>query len=117
MSYTPPTTAAFKRVVQAAFAVTLTPNSTNTDIFRVTLTGSATLAVPSGSPFDGQQMLLEITQDATGNRTLTFGAGYQIGDDVGTPVLSTSGGKTDVIAIQYSQASGKWKILAAPSGY
>lgn len=117
MSYTPPVTGQFRRVVNVAYAATITPNAQTTDVARIVLTGSPTIATPSGTPYDGQQMLLELIQDGTGNRTVTWGAGYVFSDDVPVPTLSTTAGKTDLVGIQYSTANSKWKVLATPRGY
>lgn len=67
--------------------------------FTLTMTGSPwTLAAPTnGKP--GQSGLIEIVQDATGNRTLSFNAIWKFagGND---PILSTAANARDVLTYQ-----------------
>lgn len=112
MSYTPPSTSGNtnKKVVQLAYSASITPNATNTDIARITLTGSPTINAPTGNPFDGQQILFELTQDTVGGRTVTWNAIYDFSDDITTPILSTGAGKTDKISFRFSARSNKWEV-------
>lgn len=111
------TSSTAKRVVLGTDGATVTPNSATTDIFRVIIAGNRTFAVPSGTPVDGQQMVLEITQDGTGGRTGTFATGYGFSTDIPAPTLSTAAGATDIIGIQYNAASSKWRVLGIVKGF
>lgn len=67
--------------------------------FKVTLAGNRTLANPTNM-LDGQVLNFRITQDATGNRTLSFGTKYKFaGGEV--PALSTAAGSVDFLTCVY----------------
>ena len=102
--------------------VTLTDGATiNTDAslakhFRVTLGGNRTMAAPT-NPTDGQRILYEIIQDATGSRTLTWNAAFAFGTDVTTPTLTTTASKRDFVGFAYNASASKWYCLAVARGY
>lgn len=106
-----------QRVVAMTDGATITPNSDTTDMGTVTLGGNRTMAAPSGTPTDGQKLMLRITQDGTPPRTITWNAIYVFGADVATPTLSTTSGAVDYIGFVYSTASTKWHCIAAARGY
>lgn len=72
---------------------------------RVTLGGNRTMGAPTNLQ-DGLTYSLEITQDGTGSRTLSWNAIFDWGD-IGAPTLSTGVGKVDFAYGQYSSATGK----------
>jgi hypothetical protein len=72
---------------------------------RVTLGGNRTMGAPTNL-HDGLTYTLEITQDGTGSRTLSWNAIFDWGD-IGAPTLSTGAGKVDFAYGQYSSATGK----------
>lgn len=96
---------------------TVTPDPTTLDIGLWTIAGNRTVAAPtltsSGNPpvVDGQQLLLRITQDATGTRIPTWNAIYRFPNGV-TPTLSTTPSKTDILLFQYNLADAKWDCLS-----
>lgn len=96
---------------------TVTPDPTTLDIGLWTIAGNRTVAAPtltsSGNPpvVDGQQLLLRITQDATGTRIPTWNAIYRFPNGV-TPTLSTTPSKTDILLFQYNLADSKWDCLS-----
>ena len=81
----------------------------------MTLGGNRTLANPSGGT-DGQLIRLQVTQDATGSRLLSYGTAFDFGS-AGAPVLSTTPGVVDVFGFGYDAGPGKWRCLAFASGY
>lgn len=72
----------------------------------VTLGGNRTLATPT-NPIAGRTYTLLVSQDATGSRTLTFPAGtiFDFGG-AGTPTLSTTASKSDLLTLQCINTSG-----------
>ena len=102
-------------VVSLADGATISLNAGLGNLFRVTLGGNRTLANPSGGT-DGQMIRVEVTQDATGSRLLSYGAAYDFGSE-GTPVLSTAATAMDVLGFGYDAGAGKWRCLAFASGY
>lgn len=77
---------------------TITPNMNEGDIFTVTLAGNRTLANPINVTA-GQKGSFVIKQDATGNRTLGFGANFKWAGG-SAPTLSTVANTFDVIGYQ-----------------
>lgn len=65
-------------------------------VARVTLGGNRLLANPTNIVAGGTYILY-VVQDGTGSRTLSYGTAYDFGLD-GVPILSTGGGKYDILA-------------------
>lgn len=84
-------------------AATVTWNMALKKRARVTLGGNRTLAAPTNM-IEGDVQVLEIVQDGTGSRTLSFNACYAFGD-AGTPTLSTAAGKFDMVTVTCLNAS------------
>jgi hypothetical protein len=77
--------------------------------FRVTIAGNRTIAAPT-NPTDGQVICFQITQDATGSRTLTWtstAGGFDFGT-AGAPTLTTTAAKTDLLRFRYNATASKW---------
>lgn len=106
-----------KRTVALTDGATITTNADNGEVFTVTLGGNRILSNPSGTPTDGQQIMYRLTQDATGTRTITWGAAFRFSVDIPAPTLTTSANKTDYIGFQYNAASSTWDCLAVARGY
>ena len=66
--------------------------------FTLAMTGNWTLSSPVNGKA-GQAGFIEITQDATGGRTLAYGAGWKF-DGGADPVLSTAANARDVLFYQ-----------------
>jgi len=65
---------------------------------KVTLGGNRTLGAPS-NPKNGQAGCIEIVQDGTGSRTLTFHADWKFASAI-APTLSTAAGTRDLLFYQ-----------------
>jgi hypothetical protein len=77
-------------------AATLTPDAAAGTIYNYTLTGNITLSA-LGNAVAGTGMTIILTQDATGNRTLTSTMKF-LG---GTKTLSTSANAIDIMSVFY----------------
>ncbi len=117
-------TATFAKLVQTP--VTLTDASTVAvdaslgNTFRLTMTSGIGSTRALGNPTnstDGQMILIEVIQDATGSRLLTYGTNYAFGSLVTSPTLTTTANKTDFIGFMYNSTAGKWRCIAFASGY
>lgn len=98
-AFTPPVV-----VTQAASVITV--NCALSNVFTTTLTASITNLVLS-RPNDGQTINWFITQDATGSRTMTWGASVQWpGGTEG--VLSTAANFVDLVVLTYRSSTGLW---------
>jgi hypothetical protein len=88
--------------------------------FRVTLGGNRTLDIPS-NPVDGQKIMIEVIQDATGSRTLTLTTGssgsFAYGTDITTITLSTAANARDFIGAVYNSTAQRWYVIAFIKGY
>ena len=103
-------TAAFRSAVgTVASAATITPTSDASNQYNVTaLAVPATFAAPSGTPVDGQRLLLRIKDNGTA-RALTWNAIYRV---IGVTLpTSTTAGKTIYIDCVYNSADAKWDVM------
>lgn len=105
-----------RSVVTLTDAATIAVDAADGNCFRVTLGGNRTLGAPS-NPIDGQRILLEVIQDATGSRTLAYNSVYAFGTDVVSPTLTTTASKRDFIGFIYNSTANKWYCLAVAKGY
>jgi len=85
----------YPRVVSMTDGATITPNFANGNFFSVTLGDNRVLANPTNAQ-PGQVGSIFVTQDGTGNRTLSFGVNWHW-PAATAPTLSTSGGAVDRI--------------------
>jgi hypothetical protein len=82
-----------------AYAATITPDVSTSSAFTTTLTGNAVLANPANLT-SGRVWRVEVKQDATGSRTLTYGNLYKwVGRTA--PTLSTTANYIDVLSFFY----------------
>lgn len=97
------------KLISAAAPQTLTDGATiNWDMHagfnaKVTIAGNRTLAAPT-NPHEGLTYRLEVIQDATGSRTMTWPSAFDWGS-AGTPTLSTGASKHDFIYLDCYDAS------------
>ena len=104
-------------VFALTFATTIAVNAALGNECNVTLTSSAgTLGSPS-NPVDGQTLIVNVKQDATGGRTMAFGAAYSFSTSLPSPTLSTAANARDKLGFIYHAATSKWDFVAFVSGY
>lgn len=102
-----------RAVAASGTSGTLTPNSDTTDIFNAfALDGATTLDVPSGTPIDGQRLILRLRDDGTA-RALTWTAtsgGYRV---IGTTLPSTTTiSKLLYVGCVYNSTDSFWDVVA-----
>lgn len=103
-------------VVVLTFGATMAVNASLAGHFRVTLTASTgTISSPT-SPTDGQKITFEIIQDGTGSRTVAWGAAFVFGT-AGTPTLTTTASKRDLIGFCYSASASAWLFAGSTLGF
>ena len=102
-----------KRIQSVTTAATITPNADNDDAVDVTaLAEATTFAAPSGTPTNGQPLIITIKDNAT-PRALTWNSIYSL---CGTTLPTTTvAGKIHVLGFRYSTANAlnKWQLLVA----
>lgn len=84
--------------------------------FRVTLAGNRTLGNPTNM-LDGQRVVWELIQDATGTRTITLGTAFALGTDIAAVTLTTTASKRDFLGAVYNSTAAKWHVIAFVKGY
>jgi len=97
-------------------AATIATDASLGNHFRVTLGGNRTLGNPTNGT-DGQKVLWEIIQDATGSRTLTLDTNFVLGTDISSTTLTTGANKRDFLGAVYNATAGKWYVIAFVKGY
>jgi hypothetical protein len=102
-------------VVVLTYAATINLNVSDGGHFRCTLTGNATIASPS-DPADGQKITLELIQDATGGRTVSWGAAFDFGT-TGAPTPTATASKRDLIGFVYSASASAWLFAGIMQGF
>lgn len=104
------------RVQSLTDAATITPNADNTDLGLVTtLSQNSTIANPTGSPVDGQRLVVRIK--STSIRTLAFGAQFRGGVTLALPSATTGSAKTDYLIFIWNAADSKWDIFQSLLGF
>lgn len=107
-------TGAFTRLLAGVGSVssgsTITPTSDTVNQYNVTaLAVPATIAAPSGTPVDGQKLIIRLKDDGTA-RALTWNAIYRvIGTILPTTTVAT---KTTYVGCIYNAADSVWDVVA-----
>jgi hypothetical protein len=104
-------------VVPLTDASTIAVNAALGNDCRVTLTASGhTLGNPS-NPSDGQRILFQITQPASGGPyTILYGTAYLFSATLPAPTLSVTASLTDLLGFIYNATIGKWLFVSFVSG-
>lgn len=109
---------AFLPAVQTlAFANPIVGDASLGNQFRVTLTASGYVLGPLSGLVDGQRIVIEIIQDATGGRTYTLDAQFLSGDDTPPIVAGGTANKRDLLGAYYNSALGKLMITGFQRNY
>jgi hypothetical protein len=78
--------------------------------------GANTIASPSGSPFDGQEIIYRLYQPSSGSPgTATWNAIFNFGPYSIT--LSTANGRFDIVKVMYRSSGPKWDVVGFLPGY
>lgn len=100
-----------KRVTSEASNATPTPNADTTDIHIITaLAAGATFGAPTGTPTQGQQLIIRIKDNGTA-RTLAWNAIYRASSDLALPTTTVIN-QTLYCGFIYNSTDTKWDLLA-----
>lgn len=102
-------------IKDVAYAASITADFSDADIIRITLAGNPTITLDGAA--DGQKIILELTQDATGSRTVTWSANVRYGPSLPSIDLSSAGGALDRVGLIYHGPSSKYDVLAVQPGF
>jgi hypothetical protein len=101
------------RIGTTTSAATITPTSDASDQYNVTaLATTATFAIPSGTPTDGQKLSIRIKDSGSGQTIswTTTAGGYRV---IGTTLpTSIAAGKTIYVGCVYNVADSFWDVVA-----
>lgn len=98
------------RVTSTASTATLTPDVDTTDIAALTAQAAGlTIAAPTGTPVDGQQLTIRVRDNGT-SRSLTWNAAYDAFAS-GQLVTSTTISKTHYWVFAWNAATTKWELV------
>lgn len=106
------------RVTAVSSGYTITPNIDTTDIVtqaNTAVTGTLTIAAPTGTPVNGQKLIIRIT--CTNTQTLSFNAIYRSSTDLGFPAATSGLSRTDYLGFIYNSSATKWDMLAKVFGF
>jgi hypothetical protein len=104
--------------VSTAYAVAVVPDADSTDILVIgTLTGNITLANPTGTPEDGQNLRFRMAQDGTGNHAVTFDTQYAFGTDVTAALVPSTASKSWEMLFTWDAANSTWRAVAIVRGF
>lgn len=81
---------------------------TNSTTFTWTLGASRTMNAPINMAA-GQIIFIEVTQDATGSRLVTWPASFSWATNGTAPTLTVTAAKTDVIRATWNPTAAKWR--------
>lgn len=92
------------------------PNADTTDLYILTaLTdATATFAAPTGTPAQGQKLMIRIT-DSGGPRTLAWNSGtggYSASTDLALPLTTTASKTMYLMFVYNATGTAKWNLLA-----
>lgn len=108
------------RVVTLTDASTVSVNAALGNDFRLLTTSGVgatrALGAPS-NPVDGQKIIFQVTQDASGSRLVTYNAAYEFGTGLASPTLSIAANAIDVLGFIYNAAKAKWLFVAFVAGF
>jgi hypothetical protein len=66
---------------------------------------------------DGEVVILEVVQSATGTRLVTWGSLIAFGTDITAAVVTTTASKRDYITFRFSKGLNKWVVTNFVKGY
>lgn len=111
---TPPPAASFnpRAATDGATSGTITPTAGVSDLYIFAgLTGTVTVAAPSGTPVNGQKLMLRF-KDNGSTRTINWNAIFRAFGSVTLPT-STTPSKWHYVGLIYNSTDSKWDVLGA----
>lgn len=100
-----------KRVGSVTDSATPTPNADTDDLYIITaLTQTATFGAPTGTPAQGQQLMIRVKDNGTA-RTLAWNAAYRASADLSLPTLTVVN-KTLYLGFIYNSTDTKWDLIS-----
>lgn len=105
-----------KRLVALADGATVTPNADTTDEATIAaMSQGFTLANPTGTPVNGQELEVRIISAST--QTIAYGNQFLGSTDLALPTATTGSGKTDFLTFEWQSTASKWCLLGKCFGF
>ena len=99
------------RSITTTSTATLTPDVSADDFFTVTAqAASITLANPTGTPVEGQKIMVRIKDNGT-SRSILYGTQYRASSDYALPTATTVS-RTIYLGFIYNSIDTKWDLIA-----
>jgi len=99
------------RSITTTSTATLTPDVSVDDVFTVTAQAATiTLANPTGTPVEGQKIIVRIKDNGTA-RSILYGTQYRGSTDLALPTTTTIS-RTIYLGFIYNSTDTKWDLLA-----
>lgn len=96
---------------------THTPDADTTEMYIVTgQASSATFGTPTGTPVQGQKLLVRIKDSGVAAALSWNATGYRAGTTVSLPT-TTIASKTLYLGFMYNSTDTKWDLMAYSDGY
>jgi len=102
-------------VESVGWSSTMNINWAAYNVQRITLAGNTTFTFSGGN--DGARLILELTQDSTGGRTITLPSSVHYGTTIPSVALSTGSGKKDRLGFIYNAISQTYDLVGVVYGY
>lgn len=106
------------RVVTLSDANTITLNADTTDLavqLNTQSAGTLTMGAPSGTPTDGQRLMLRINTVAV--QTFAWNAVFTGSTDLPLPTVTSGASKTDYLTFIYNATATKWQLWHKNFGF
>jgi len=101
-----------QRTVTVASTATLTPDITTGDVFTITAQAAAlSVANPTGTPVNGQRMIIRIKDNGTLRGITWSGAQYRASSDLSLPT-TTIASRTQYLGFMWNSTDSRWDLLA-----
>jgi hypothetical protein len=107
-----PITTSAPRVTSISSNATWSPNADTDDIYEITAQAvdATTISNPSGTPVNGQKLMIRVT--GTAARALTWtGSQWRASSDLALPTTTTTT-KTMYLGFVYNSTGPKWDLVA-----
>ena len=106
------------RVVTIVNGTSITIDGTTTDIavqFNTQSVGTLTVNAPTGTPVDGQKILLRL--NSLNIQTFSWNSVFSGSTTTPLPVFSSGGSLYDYFGFIYNSTSNKWNLVAYNVGF
>jgi hypothetical protein len=101
------------RVTSITSNATWSPSADNDDIYIITAQGAAvtTISNPSGTPTQGQKLMIRVKDDGTARALTWSGTQWRASTDLALPTTTTAG-KTMYLGFIWNATDSKWDLVS-----